>query len=150
MLNNNVSFSEKQVLNTKNIKSTHNIYQSCHSIVPLATAAFCLLNLSQSALAADINTQIAADKITFSHPSLAQDDSSTYEHDCRHHNHSSGLLPRILSLITAPFQTHLDALSKAYFHQENHQEILQADGMGGSFVQNLAPIYLSQATSSSA
>ena len=115
--------------------------------VSVATAAICLLNSQQSVSATDFDTQVQANKpipANFDFSKVAGDD------DHEHHHHSSGLLPRIFSLITAPFKTHLGNLSPDIQddrHHHQHSPTPHTDAIGGSFTQDLVPMYLSQANS---
>ena len=133
--------SKKQKTNS----SEKPVRQSLSSSITIsvATAAICLLNSQQSVSATDFDTQIQANRAipaNFDFARVAGGD------DHEHHNHSSGLLPRILSLITAPFKTQLGKLSPEHKHPQ-HSPTPYTDAMGGSFTQDLVPIYLSQANS---
>ncbi|MGD1919218.1 MAG: peptidoglycan DD-metalloendopeptidase family protein [Pleurocapsa sp.] len=153
MLNNNVSSLKKQFFNTKHILSINNISRNNRYIIPLATAAICLLNLNQSAVAIDIKAKTAikgADDLSSS--SLTHRHSNIHQHEWEqeHHHNSSGLLPRLLSLITYPFRNQSSFLPQADLPPKQTPVDFYSKSAGGSSFQDLAPIYLSQANSSSA
>lgn len=126
-----------------NLRSPQGIYKSQASFkatLPLAAVAFCLLNSNQAVLATDWNTQTK--NVSFS--SIDRETLVTHnflgEHDRHHHHGNSGLLPRILSLIALPFN-HLANLS-----QPNRElNVMNVDGMGGSYLRDRTPIFLSKA-----
>ena len=146
---NNVSPLNQQILDTKNIESTGDIFQGLRFAIPLATAALCLLNFNQSALAIDIDAQIATDKVEFSYSSLTPDRGDIDRHDDVNIHGDRGFLPRILSLIASPFKNHFSGIFAVNQHPKEFKTTPNFNAMGGSLVQDLAPMYLSQAQSSS-
>lgn len=156
MLNNDAPSLKKQVFNTKHISSINNINRNNRYIVSLATATICLLNLNQSAMAVGNKIEILTQGVNLSNPSLTQSHGNIHKHDCQqchhhsHHHHSSGLLPRLLSLITYPFREPISLLPKADLPTKQAPIDFHSGSVGGSLFKDLAPIYLSQADSSSA
>ena len=151
MLNNNVPSQKKQVFNTKHISSINNINRNNRYVVSLATATVCLLNLNQSAMAVGNEMEIATQGVNLSNPSLTKSHSNIHKHDYQHdhQHHFPGLLPRLLSLITYPFKDPLSLLPKADLPPKQAPINFQSGAVGGNLFQDLAPIYLSQADSSS-
>ena len=135
MPHNNASSPDKQTLNTKNTKFASNIGRGFYFSVPLATATFCWFNFNLSAMAVSTDT-----------PSTRTSNSIDRFHT-EHHRQHSGFIPRILTWITSPFRNNLKALPEADLPAREPQTIFHSDAAGGSFTQNLVPIYLSQADS---
>ena len=137
MSHNKVLSVKKQNFKAQNLRFT----------IPLITAALFTINFHQAAFASNFDSRIAVDKATLADSGFAQVGHGDLEY--QHHHHSSGLLPRILNLVSFPFKTQLANLLKIDPHLEDSQPNFPAQAMGGSLVRDFAPIYLSQATSSS-
>ena len=142
MPHNNASAPDKQTVNTQNARFASNIGRGFYFSLPLATATLCWFNFNSSAMA--VNTD--APLLTRTSNSI---DRFHTDHDRKyqHYKERSGLIPRILSLITSPFRNNLETLPKADLPAREPQTIFHPDAVGGSLTQNLVPIYLSQANS---
>ena len=137
MIDKHISSFKQQIVDAGCIQSASTTNRSSRSIIPLATAAFCLLNLHQSALAVDLKTQVAVDR-----PSSDSESVERRNHDEEYqHDRAPKLLSRLLGLIIYPFKDLASTLPEADEPAKN----FHFDGMGGSFNQNLASLYLSQA-----
>ena len=141
MPHNNASSPDKQTPSSQNTKFASNIGRGFYFSVPLATATLCWFNFNSSALAVSMDTQLSTKT------SNSVDSTHTDHHECQHHREHSGFIPRIFSLLTSPFRNNLEALPKADLPAREPQTIFHSDAMGGSFGQNLVPMYLSQADS---
>ena len=127
----------EQNLNNKSPKSGNSLNKNFSFTIFFATAALCLLSSNQAVSATDINTQVAANE-------------DNHFNECQHNHKSSGLLPRILSLIASPFKSQSSERFQTEPYLEKPQNISDVDAVGGSFYRDMTPIYLSQAKSSSA
>jgi murein DD-endopeptidase MepM/ murein hydrolase activator NlpD len=149
MLDKNVSPSQKQNLNAKNLSLSNNVLQSLRLTIPLATVALCVLNSNRPVFATDLNATTATKKVTIVHSSLPQDYEDIKLQKYQHPDYFSGWRSRIVNLFTSVFKTQLNTnLSEANNHQPEPepQNKFHPDGMGG-MRQDFAPIYLSQAQS---
>ena len=142
MPHNNASSPNTQALNTKDTKKfASHIGRGFYFSIPLATATLCWFNFNRSALAANINPQVQSktnSSIDFSH---------THHHKGEDRQEHSGLLPRIFNSIASIFRTDIKTLPEANLPAKEPQTIFNSEAMGGSFGQNLVPMYLSQADS---
>ncbi|MDJ0595116.1 MAG: M23 family metallopeptidase [Pleurocapsa sp. MO_226.B13] len=145
MLQDNALSPREQDLNSSHaVKSATQSRLNLRLTISLATAAICLLNSNQAVSAVDSNPQTNSEEFTASHSSFSQKTLDGFQRR-QESDRPSGFLPRIFSMITAPLR---NLATTAENHQQS-QNILHQDAMGGSFARDLAPVYLSQAESSS-
>ena len=143
MFDKNALSPQGKNLNSRSSQAIDKSQLNFKATLPFAAVTFCLLSSSQSALAADWNTQIKDVGFFQTNAEVFETDLNLEEHPNHNHNgdRASGLLPRILSLIAFPFKSHLANLSQP----DSELNIINHDGMGGSLVKDLTPIFLSKA-----
>jgi|GEM_PF-3415364 len=130
---------KKQNLYSFSTKPSKNTYVSFGLTVSLATAAICLLNSHQAVATTGFDPHL-----NLSH----QHDSADCQHD-HTTNFATGFLPRILSLLPMAVQAQIANWSQGIVGTEHHHHSSSYSGMGGSHLENLTPLYLSQARSTS-
>ena len=142
MAHNNASSPNTQALNTKNTKKfASHIGRGFYFSIPVATAALCWFNFNRSALATSIDSQVQSK--TINPIGFSSVDNHESEGDRGH----SGFLPRILSSIVSIFGTDTKALPEGGLSAKEPQTIFNSEAIGGSFAQDLVPMYLSEADS---